>query len=408
MASRTPFERWHRWSRTHVPAVDAVWAGLLTAFGLAVTVGSGGSGVDAGFVLGLCVPLAWRRTRPVVAGAVVAAVAFVHLAVLPEMSPVAPFAVPTAIYALAAYAPRRVAVGALALAMIGGALAGVRYFGDYEGRTRTDMVVSATTVGLFVAGVWAFGRMRGLRVREVEALTERNRLLEVERVKEAELAATQERTRIAREMHDIVAHSLTAIIAQADGGRYAATSDPSAAVGALSTISDTGRRALTDMRSLLSVLRDDDRREFTTTPGVREIGVLVDRMRASGLDVTYTVTGDPREITAGPGLSVYRIVQESLTNVLKHAGPRALAAVTLTWRPDTVTVEVVDDGRGAAALVESRPGGQGLTGIEERARLHGGRALTGPRPGGGFRVRAEIPVEAPRSPSKHRDPGQAT
>lgn len=369
-------------------------AALLTVLGLLAVTTSDLSWVDAVIVVALCVPLAWRRTRPVTAGAVVTVAAFAHLAVLPEMSPVAPVAVPMAVYALAAYAPRRIAAAALATAVVGGAAAGVRYFGDYEGRTLLDTVASATMVALFVAGVWAFGRMRGLRVREVEALTERNRLLEVERIKEAELAATQERTRIAREMHDIVAHSLTAIIAQADGGRYAATADPSAAVGALTTISDTGRRALADMRSLLSVLRDDDRREFTTTPGVGEIGSLVEQMRASGLDVGYTVVGEPRALATGPGLSVYRIVQESLTNVLKHAGPHAHADVALTWRPDAVAVEIVDDGRGAAALVESRPGGQGLTGIEERARLHGGRAESGPIPGGGFRVRAEIPVAA--------------
>ncbi|WP_016935844.1 sensor histidine kinase, partial [Rhodococcus sp. R1101] len=206
----------------------------------------------------------------------------------------------------------------------------------------------------------------------MDALTERNRLLELERLKEAELAATQERTRIAREMHDIVAHSLTAIIAQADGGRYAAAANPQTAADVLGTIADTGRRALTDMRSLLSVLREDSPREFTTTPGVDDVPALVEQVRASGLEVALVVDGRVREVSDGFGLSVYRIVQESLTNVLKHAGPRAHARVCLEWRSEMLVVEIVDDGRGAAALVEARPGGQGLTGIEERARLHGG------------------------------------
>jgi signal transduction histidine kinase len=193
-------------------------------------------------------------------------------------------------------------------------------------------------------------------------------------------------------MHDIVAHSLTAMIAQADGGRYVAAANPEAAAGALTTIAETGRRALTDMRSLLAVLREDTPREFTATPGLDDLDALVRQMRGSGLDVTYTVAGQSRDLPAGTQLSVYRIVQESLTNVLKHAGPRAHADVTLEWRPEMLVVEVVDDGRGAAALVEAPPGGQGLTGVEERARLHGGRAVAGPRAGGGYRVRAELPA----------------
>ena len=162
----------------------------------------------------------------------------------------------------------------------------------------------------------------------------------------------------------------------------------------LATISETGRGALTDMRSLLSVLREDSPREFTTTPGLGDLGALIDRMGDSGLDVTFTETGTPREVSDGLGLSVYRIVQESLTNVLKHAGPSAHAEVTLDWRPDRLVVETVDDGRGAAALVEARPGGQGLTGIDEWARLHGGTAVSGPRArdGGGYRVRVTVPA----------------
>ncbi len=174
--------------------VDSVVAGLVAAFGLLIVVTSALAWSDAALVLALSVPLAWRRTFPVLAGAVVAAAAFGHLAVSSDMSPVAPVAVPVAVYALAAYAPRPWANIALVVAVTGGALAGISFFGRYEGRTLFDTVSSAMMVALFVGGVWAFGRLRGLRVREMEALTERNRLLEVERLKEAELAATQERT----------------------------------------------------------------------------------------------------------------------------------------------------------------------------------------------------------------------
>jgi len=392
---RTPLlERWNRWARTHPGVIDGTFAGLLALTGFVLYLADGRSVPELLVSLALTVPLAWRRSRPVVAGAIVALAAYVHLAFLPHLLPLATIAVPVAVYALAAYAPRWAANTALGAALLGGALAGLRYLGQYEGRTVLEAVAAATFVAVFLAGVWAFGRVRGLRLREMDSLTERNRLLELERLKEAELAATQERTRIAREMHDIVAHSLTAIIAQADGGRYAAAANPQAAADALTTIADTGRRALTDMRSLLSVLREDTPREFTTTPGVDDLPALVEQMRTSGIEVEFTVDGRSRAVPEGFGLSVYRIVQESLTNVLKHAGPRALAQVHLDWRADTLVVEIVDDGRGAAALVEARPGGQGLTGIEERARLHGGRAIAGPRDGGGYRVRAELPLPA--------------
>lgn len=385
-------ERWNRWSRAHVPAIDGVVAAALAVLGVAGAAVGGEGTVAKVLALALTVPLAWRRTRPVLSGTLVAAAAYVHLLVLPQITVIVPFAVSASVFALAAYAPRWAATGALVVAVAGGATAGVRYFGQYEGRTLLATVAAAVFVAVLLAGVWAFGRVRGLRLREMESLTERNRLLELERLKEAELAATQERTRIAREMHDIVAHSLTAMIAQADGGRYVAAANPEAAAGALTTIAETGRRALTDMRSLLAVLREDTPREFTATPGLDDLDALVRQMRGSGLDVTYTVAGQSRDLPAGTQLSVYRIVQESLTNVLKHAGPRAHADVTLEWRPEMLVVEVVDDGRGAAALVEAPPGGQGLTGVEERARLHGGRAVAGPRAGGGYRVRAELPA----------------
>ncbi|MFX1758021.1 two component system sensor kinase [Rhodococcus gordoniae] len=385
-------ERWHRWSRDHVGTIDAFLAAALVLLSVVGTLSADEGPWATGVAVAMTVPLAWRRTRPLVAGGIVAAAAYLHLAILPEMNAAAPFAVPAAVYALAAYAPRWAANTALVVSVVGGAIAGVRYFDQYEGRTLFVTVTSALLVAMFVAGVWAFGRMRGLRLREMDALTERNRLLELERLKEAELAATQERTRIAREMHDIVAHSLTAIIAQADGGRYAAAANPQTAADVLGTIADTGRRALTDMRSLLSVLREDSPREFTTTPGVDDVPALVEQVRASGLEVALVVDGRAREVSEGFGLSVYRIVQESLTNVLKHAGPRARARVCLEWRSEMLVVEIVDDGRGAAALVEARPGGQGLTGIEERARLHGGRAVAGPWQGGGYRVRAELPT----------------
>ncbi|CCW12688.1 sensor histidine kinase [Rhodococcus aetherivorans] len=391
MPAPTRLERWYRWSGTHTGTIDAVLAALLTAFGLLVVATSEPGWWDAVLVLVLSVPLAWRRTRVVPATAVVAAAAFVHLATVPTVSPVAPVAVPAAVYALAAYGPRWASTLGLAAAVAGGALAGIRYLGNIEDRSALGMAVSAVFVVVFLAGAWAFGRIRNLRLEEMANLSERNRLLELEREKETELAALGERTRIAREMHDIVAHSLTVVIAQADGGRYAAPKHPEEAVSALTAIADTGRRALSDMRSLLAVLREDGPREFRVAPGPDDLDELIADLRGGGLDVEFTVTGPRRDLPAGTGLTVYRIAQEALTNVLRHAGPRAHARVRLVWLPERVEVEIVDNGRGAAALVEPRPGGQGLIGMAERARLHGGAVSAGPAPGGGYRVHALLP-----------------
>jgi signal transduction histidine kinase len=175
--------------------------------------------------------------------------------------------------------------------------------------------------------------------------------MELERDQEMRLAATAERARIAREMHDVVAHSLSVVIAQADGGRYAGQADPAAATGALEAIASTGRQALTDMRALLGVLREDGAEEYAPQPDVAAIDQLVADVRASGLDVDLIVEGSPVPMPAGPQLAAYRIVQESLTNVLKHAGPASRAWVRLQWRPDALEVAVLDDGRGAAAAV---------------------------------------------------------
>jgi signal transduction histidine kinase len=211
------------------------------------------------------------------------------------------------------------------------------------------------------------------------------------------LAATAERARIAREMHDVVAHSLSVVIAQADGGLYAGRTDPAAATGALEAIASTGRQALTDMRALLGVLREDGRQEYAPQPDVAAIKGLVEDVRASGLDVDLIEEGLPQPLAAGPQLAAYRIVQESLTNVLKHAGPAGRAWVRLHWRTDALELSVLDDGRGASAAIAEADGlGQGLRGMRERAQLHGGQHTAGPRHGGGFGVSAVLPYRASR------------
>jgi signal transduction histidine kinase len=189
-------------------------------------------------------------------------------------------------------------------------------------------------------------------------------------------------------MHDVVAHGLSVIVVQADGARYAAAKDPDVAVGTLETISATGREALTEMRRLLGLLREGDT-GVTPQPGLDDVRHLVDEARAAGMQVTADLPEHAPDVPDGVGLAAYRIVQEALTNVRKHAGPDAAVDVRVAVDRG-VAIDVRDDGRGAAARTEGR--GLGLVGMRERAAVHGGTLEAGPAPGGGFAVSARLPL----------------
>lgn len=237
------------------------------------------------------------------------------------------------------------------------------------------ILLTAVTVAL----MWLTGRYSLRRDQAVEALAAR-----------AELATVSERNRIARELHDIVAHSLTVVIAQADGGRYAGRKDPDKAIEALDTIAARGRSALTQMRELLSVLHDDapSPRSTAVTPGVAGVPDLVEDAKRNGVQVELHVTGEPHQLDEVRDLSVYRIVQESLTNVLKHAGS-VPAQVRLEWEPVQVTISV-DNAPGDEQIEGS---GRGLTGIRQRVAIHGGKATWGASAvyPGGWNVTATVP-----------------
>jgi signal transduction histidine kinase len=378
----------YSWVRGHPFESDAVLAGGF-ALALVVLPLQFGGNLEAALIgLGLIVPLAWRRRFPVVSAAVVAVFGFLQLASYDSLVP-ADVAAILALYALAAYGPRKLASAGLGVGFVGTLLAAVRY-----SQASSSPLVAAGFVAMLLLTTWALGTMRRVRRREEERLTERARLLERERDQEGRLAATAERARIAREMHDVVAHSLSVTISQADGGRYAARSDPQSAISALETIAVTGRQALADMRTLLGVLRQDDDLALAPQPDTDAIPDLVEQIAASGLDVGLEVSGVPRPLPPGPALAAYRIVQESLTNVLKHGGPNTTVWVQLNWLADVLEVSVLDDGRGAGAI-SGGADGQGLLGMHERATLHGGRLAAGPRPGGGFGVRAQLPYGRP-------------
>jgi signal transduction histidine kinase len=395
MDGRPPLERTETWLRGHPSSVDAGIAGLVWFLTVLLPYGSYWPAEAAAFVVGtsLTVPLAWRRRRPVRAATAVVAAGLLELVVVGDFL-AANVAALVMVHALAAYAPRWAGRAGLAVGLVGAVLAALRYF---SAGASDALLPTAGSIGVAVVAAWALGdlrRARGLRIAQLE---ERARLLELERQQEMRLAATAERARIAREMHDVVAHSLSVVIAQADGGRYAGRTDPGAATDALEAIATTGRQALADMRGLLGVLREEGGEEYAPQPDVAAIPGLVEDVRSSGLDVDLLVEGTPRRLPAGPQLAAYRIVQESLTNVLKHAGPAGRAWVRLHWRPDALELSVLDDGRGAsAAMVEPDGAGQGLLGMNERARLHGGRVDAGPRPGGGFGVHTVLPYPARR------------
>ncbi|MGY1830220.1 sensor histidine kinase [Geodermatophilus sp. SYSU D01180] len=395
MDERAPLEQLAATLRDRPFAVDAAFAALVGLVTVVVPAQYSGPSQGVAFLLGvlLVAPLAWRRRAPVPAAAVVTGAGLLELVAGTEFLP-ANVAALLMVHALAAYAPRWAARAGLALGLAGAVLASLRW---WSSGADDALLVTVGAIGVAVVAAWALGRLRRSRLGEIAGLAERARLLEIERDQEMRLAATAERARIAREMHDVVAHSLSVVIAQADGGRYAGRTDPAAATGALEAIAATGRQALTDMRALLGVLREDRAEEYAPQPDVAAVPVLVDDVRASGLDVDLLVEGEPRPMAAGPQLAAYRIVQESLTNVLKHAGPNGRAWVRLHWRPDSLELSVLDDGRGAAAaLAEGDGHGQGLRGMHERAQLHRGRLEAGPRAGGGWRVHAVLPLGGAR------------
>ena len=391
-------ERATQWLQGRPLLVDACLAATAVLFTVLLPA-SGAPWEQVLVGLALTVPLAWRRRAPVPAAAVVTAAGLLELVAVPSFLP-ANIAAPAMVYALAAYAPPQAGRAGLAVGLAGAVLASWRY--ALVGAGLEGLVLGAFAVAVTVVASWALGDLRRIRLQQIAALHERARLLELERDQEVRLAAGTERARIAREMHDVVAHSLSVVIAQADGGRYAAPTDPAAATAALTAIAETGRQALADMRTLLGVLRaDDDRQEYAPQPDLAAIPRLVTDVRASGLDVELVETGSARQLPAGPALAAYRVVQESLTNVLKHAGPAARARVELQWSDDAVHVAVLDDGRGAGAPAAARPGGQGLLGMHERAQLHGGSLRVGPRPGGGFAVQLRLPAPSAGPDGEH-------
>jgi signal transduction histidine kinase len=339
--------------------------------------------VPAGlFTFLLALPLAWRRRAPVTVFLLTAVVAFAQwLAGLPLPADVALL---VALYTVAADRPRRAAVAGACILEGGAVLAATRWGAS---ALATFASLSGVVVAALVSGFYVRARRA-----HVAGLVERAARLEFERDQQALLAAAAERARISREMHDVVAHSLAVVISLANGATAKLGRDPEQSREALESISELGRQALADTRRLLSVLRTaDGAAARTPQPGIEEIADLVDRAASTGLAATLTVRGDPVPVAAGLALSAYRIVQEAITNAVKHAEGATTVAVELTWTPRRLEIAVTDNGHGNGRSAGSA-GGFGLAGMRERAALYGGTATAGPGQQGGWTAKATIPI----------------
>jgi signal transduction histidine kinase len=254
----------------------------------------------------------------------------------------------------------------------------------------TNGVNLALTSAIYVAA-YLFGSTVRNRRLYTEQLEQRAASMVRDRDEEAKRAVADERLRIAQELHDVVAHSMGVIVVQAGVGEHVIDQDPAEAKRALAAIATTSRSTLTEIRRLLGVLREHDGAEHGPAPGLADLGKLVANLADAGLKVDVCRSGQPLDLPAGVDLTAYRIVQEGLTNALKHAGP-ATARVIVTYEPGALRLEVTDDGRGVNARATA--GGHGLIGMRERVAVYGGTLETGPRHGGGYQVVAYLPYGA--------------
>ncbi|GAB2828360.1 sensor histidine kinase [Actinoallomurus bryophytorum] len=344
--------------------------------------------IHLALALVMCVPLIWRRRWPRAVFALIALVAFGQW-LLGIGIGVNDFAVLIAMYTIAAQCAFRWAFAAGLVVEAGLTMATysqVSLGGAGEAEWKSLL---PTSIGVWA--VWLAGSYISTRRKYTLSLEERAKRLERERDAQAEVAAAAERARIAREMHDVIAHSISVMVIQADGASFTVDTDAERAKRAMQAIGTTGRQALTEMRRMLGVLREGDgQAALAPQPGVDQLSELVGQMRNTGLPVELAVRGSVLELPGGMELAVYRIVQEALTNVMKHAGPSASAWVDLHYGDQAIEVRVRDDGRGAT-FSDGR--GHGLLSMRERAAVYGGQVSAEPVPGGGFEVIARLRVK---------------
>ena len=380
------FENLRRIANTHVVATDGALAAVLLTLSTAWLVHARTLDWDEAWVqLALIAPLVWRRSQPTAVFCVVSAIALGQWALGYRLIGDASLLV--ALYTVAVHESRLRSLFAAAVMEVGAVMAS----------TRWRLAGTAPRSFLFITAMVVAALFAGWTVRSGSEymgwLAERAKRLEVERDQQASLAAAAERARIAREMHDIVAHSLSVVVTLADAAFVVNRSDPDGAAAAMEKVSAVGRQALTDMRRLIGVLRADGGEvDFSPAPTIDGLDELFDRVRATGLDVCFERGGQPFALSAAVELTLYRIAQEALTNTLKHAGATKVS-VELRYDHPVVRLEVADDGAGAVAFQAGEPtgpGGHGVEGMRERANLHGGTLRAGPIDSGGWVVSVTV------------------
>ncbi len=370
--------------------------GLLALALLGVTLAHVGGAGRVGGVLSavLVLPLLWRRRAPVAAFAAMWSVAAVQALI--SQPTFADCALLLALYTVATSAPRGTALIAFLALEVGNGFAAAVF--SARGVDRELEVFVWLTAMATAAAV--LGRNVANRRHTLSALRERAARLEREHEHGVALAKVTERSRIAREMHDVIAHNLSVMVALCDGALYHVHSDPERVETVLEQAARTGREALAEMRQLLGVLRDAPAEpDRAPQPGIRQIEDLIAQMRAAGVPVNYESRGHLEDPTSGLELAVYRIVQEALTNTLKHAGPGASATVTLSSTPHSIDVLVRDTGavgrpRGDVRGAHHRGEGGGLPGMRERAAVYGGTLEAWPCADGGWSVHAVLRAQA--------------
>jgi signal transduction histidine kinase len=340
-------------------------------------------------VAAMALLLLWRRTHTLVVTIALAAIAVPTTLWLADTTELVATFIPLLLVAYAGGRNASTRDGRISLAVL---LVGVALVGlTSSDATAGDVYFPAIIVTL----CWFGGRTVRLRLQHAAELHETAALAADQREREAQQAVADERRRIAREMHDVVAHSISVMVVQAGGARRILAGDPERAEHAAARIRQAGSAALAEMDLLLGVL--DTALEPTAQPTVDDLEALVERTRAAGLPVTLAVSGSRRPLPAGAELAVYRVVQEALTNAIKHAGG-ATTEVALTWGDDALALSVVDHGDGGPSP-ELVGAGHGLIGMRERLRVHGGELDAGPRPGGGFQILGRLPSSASRRAS---------
>ena len=381
------------WLQKHPTLVDGVMAAVLVFFGV-ISVFERNPFLPALAGVFIGAPLLFRRRFPT--ASFWAVYVFGAIEALWGYRPtVSALAVPMAMYAFAAYRPRRLSLVGLGVGMIGVGVALDQWI-TAPARQHTSnfdwiFVYCVFASPLIIA--WVLGDSMRYRRAYYLDLEDKARRLERERDQQAQIGAAAERARIARELHDVVAHHVSVMVVQAEGASYALDTSPETTRRALGTIAETGRSALAEMRRLIGVLRSEgNAADRAPQPGVDQLEDLLEQVRATGIAVDFKVEGVPVPLPQGMALAAYRIVQESLTNTRKHGGPRVSAQVSLHYGEDELRMMVRDDGRGASALTDGK--GNGLTGMRERVAMYGGALQAGPRLEGGYQVEAVLPYRA--------------